>query len=1038
MRRNRVSIVFVAPAALLAVLVQTSAATAATPAGVAISHTGDGFSIVTPVYRVEINAKTGLLEQMAVDGGTVIEKTGIDLSDCPFSKVEVSQEGPAKVVAYFSAPESKTSTKIVEKALRLSYEAQDAGTLLVKVLATLGKHVAGRGPVFTLGGDVQMVRSLEFKETLPMPALQGRSPWMRVKFHYANGATLGILNQGAGNPYNPNENGGVAGFCYSRGGYVPNTEYVYTLIAERGTRHALGAPPMAIAEAKTPAVFWQGEPIAATLSIKSEHCRKLAGLAGLRIKYEVEDAFERIVAKGHVPLNLSGGDEPIEVKVPMAVQKLGWYRAYFTVNDAQDSLLEGRERLIFSVLKHQADLGETFDNQLQTDYAIGLGLMRTSINPANVDEVARNVAKNVQQAQGTDVNVSYQIDGSPVGNNAKRFGEACVKLFERVKENIPRIEIINEPNGTLQPKEYVDTFLRPAYESIHQASPGTKVLGPVLCGIGADQARYLEDLYKLGLKGWTDELTFHPYAGNFDDGDAVTSMQRLMAVIAANGDSGKPIHFTEAGYFHGGWSNLPALREIVKLAVSQYAWQNAVMGIDHRHNFYYFTDIMGYYDMWLRATQLTPAAVALRTYAGFVKGQGRAQRLDFGSLEVVRAFRYPGSRRQVVLLWTAANYLPPAAADPVTPVTFTTTSANLELFDCFGNPLPVSVTGGKAAINVGSYPCYLVAEAGARLDPVAENWGVNVAQAALGATAEASSEEGVHPAVSAIDGNTASGSSWRSLVPNELPQSLTVTLAGPTTIDRAGIWGYSPRGYDLEAIGPDGKWLKLASRRDQPYQRFRSETFKPLTTEQVRLTIVDSFTDRAEVAELQIFSPSASSGKATELVNWALATNGATARASSQMRKEVTVAEQDWNAKKPRISKVLLEGKAEGVIDGKRLIHNWREFFPTTWVAAANEPLPQWLEVDFAGPRKISSITVYTVAFSGWTPDSSGIRDWDVQVWDGKDWQTVDSVTGNVRVSKITRLSKPVTTGKIRIVVRATNDPRGTVGIMEVEAYGPK
>jgi hypothetical protein len=1038
MLRSRPALVPILLAGLAVWLLQFSAAATTAAGAVKIARTAQGFSIVSPVYRATIGGKSGLLEQMSIDGCVVIEKTGIDLADRPPAKVEVAQEGASKVVAYIAAPQDKGSDKLVEKALRITYEAQDDSTLLVKVLATVGKEVAGRGPAFTLGSEVQMVRSLEFKETIPMPVLQGRSPWMRVKFHYSNGATLGILNEGAGNPYNPNENGGVGGLSYSRGGYVPNSEYVYTLIAQRGTRRTPGAPPMTIVEAATPAVFWQGDRIEATLKIKKEHCRNLAGLAGLRIKYEVQDAFEKIVAKGETPLSLSGTADPLQIKLPMAVGKLGWFRAYFTVNDAKDSLLEGRERLIFSVLKHQAGMGEKFDNQIQTDYAIGLGLIRSSMNPANVDEVARNVARNVQDAQGSDVNVSYQIDGSPVGNDPKRFGEVCFKLFERVKAGIPRVEIINEPNGTLQPKEYVDTFLRPAYENIRKASPGTKVLGPVLCGIGTEQARYLEDLYKLGLKGLTDELTFHPYAGNFDDGDAVTSMQRLTAIIAANGDAGKPVHFTEAGYFHGGWSNLPALREIVKLAVSQYAWQNAVMGIDHRHNFYYFTDIMGYYDMWLRANQLTPAAVALRTYTAFVKGQGRAQRLDFGSLEAVRAFRYPGSQRQVIVLWTAGNYVPANAPDPITPVAFTANAAKVQLYDCFGNPLPVAVKQGKVSLDVGTYPCYLIAEAQAQLDPLPEKWGANVALASLGATAEASTEEGVHPAVSAIDGNTASGSSWRSLVPNELPQSLTVSLAGPATVERVGIWGYGPRGYDLEALRPDGTWVKLASRRDQPYQRFRSESFKPLVTDRVRLTIVDSTTDRAEVAELQVFSPSASIGKAAELVNWALKSNGATARASSEMKREVTVAEQDWGAKQPRTSKVVLHGKAENAIDGKRLIGHWKDFFPTTWVAAAGQPLPQWLQIDLAAPRKISSITVYTIAFAGWTPENSGIRAWDVQVWDGKDWQTVDSVTDNVRVSKTTRLMKPVVTQKIRILVKVTNDPKGTVGIMEVEAYGPR
>ena len=861
---------------------------------------------------------------------------------------------------------------------------------------------------------------------------------MKVKFQYANGATLGILNQGGGNPFNPNENGGVGGFTYSRGGFVPNSEYVYTLIAERGVQTTLGAPSMQILEAATPAVFWQGDPVQTTLRIKKEHYQKLAGLSGLRVKYEVQDVFEQVVARGEVPVDFASNSDPMEVKVPLAVSKLGWYRAFFTVNDAKSSLLEGRERLIFSVLKHQANMGERFDNQIQTDYTIGLGLIRLHPNFSDPEAGAKFAAQSVADAQGTDVNLDYQIDGSPVGNDPKKFGDSLFKFFDRVKDKVPQLEIINEPNGTLQPKEYIDTFLRPAYENIKKASPATKVLGPVLCGISAEQARYLTELYKLGLKDVTDELTFHPYSGNFDDSDAVPAMRRLMDVIAANGDAKKPIHFTEAGYFHGGWSDVGSLREIIKLIVAQYTWQNAVMGIDYRHNFYYFTDTMGYYDMWLRATQLTPAAVAMRTHTGLIKGQERPRQLDFGSLEVVRAFVYPGAEKQVVVLWTAANNLPAGAPDATTSVTFETDAGSIECLDCFGNPLPAKVSRGRLTLSVGSFPMYLVLPAKAKLAAVPEKWGTNVALSSLGATAEASTEEGVHPAVSVIDGNTASGSAWRSLVPNELPQSITVMLAGPAVVDRVGIWGYSPRGYDLEAMGPDGKWRKLVSKRDQPYQRFRSEAFSALTTDQIRLTIVDTYGDRAEIAELQVFSPAVEAGKTMELVNWALKSKGATAKASSVMKKDVTLAEQDWGAKKPRITQVTLEGKAENAIDGKRLIGSWRDFFPTTWVADVTQPLPQWLEVDLAGPKKLTSIIVYTVAFAAWSPDTSGIQAWDVQVWDGKAWQTVDSVTDNVRVSKITRLKTPVTTDKIRIVVQATNDAKGTVGIMEVEAYGPQ
>lgn len=1020
-----------------ALLAGWPAAAADKPPAVAIARDGADFVITAPAYQARISGKTGFLEQMTIDGGLAVESATMDLYQWELRKIDVVQEGPAKIVTYISAGEKDKPT--VDKALRLTYEVE-TGMLYIRTLATVGR-VAGRGLRFQLGPEAQMVRSLEFKETVPVPVLQGRSPWMRVKYYFGNGATLGILNEGAGNPFNANENGGVGGFTYSRGGYVANSEYVYTLIPEAGSgKRTLGAPAMKVLEATTPAVFWQGAPVVATLQIAKKDYQKLAAVKGLRIKYVIEDAFEREAGKGDVPLDLAAGADPLEVKVPLAVPKLGWYRAYFTVNDAAGSLLEGQERLIFSVLKHQANMGESFANQIQTDYTIGLGRIRLHPRDDNLDELAKQIEQARADAAGTDVLAGWQIDGPPrgVGNDPKKFGEFCARMFERVKDGIERIEIINEPNGTLQPKEYIDTFLRPAYENIKRVSPNTKVLGPVLCGISPDQARYLDELYRLGLKDVTDELTFHPYAGNFDDGWAVESMQKILGVIAANGDSAKPIHFTEAGFGHRGWSDLPALREIIKHAVSQYAWQNAIMGIDHRHNFYYFTDIMGYYDMWLRATQLTPAAVALRTYTGFVKGQERARTLSFGSESVVRGFVYPGSARQIVLLWTAANWVPAGAPDPATTVSLTTDAKSVEYFDCFGNPLPAALKRGKVSLTVGSYPAYLVVPAGARVEPVAENWGTNLALAGLGAIAESTSEDGTSPAVGAIDGNTAGMSAWRSLTPNELPQALTVTLAGPAPVDRVGIWGYSPRGYDVEVMGADAKWQKVASRRDQTYARFRTETFKPVVTDQVRVTIVDSCTDRAEIAELQVFSPAQASGKKLDLVNWALKSNGATAKASSEMSKESVVAEQDWGAKKPRLNKVRLEGKAENAIDGKRLINNWREFFPTTWMAAPGAALPQWLEITFAGPKTITSVAVYTIAFASWTPAESGVRDWDVQVWDGKDWKTVDRVTGNAKVSKVSRLQPAMKTDRIRILVKATNDAEGTVGLMEVEAFGPR
>ena len=1025
--------ILVAPLALIPTLA---------PAAVEVGKDGDDFTIKTSVYDAHIDGHTGLLTKLTIDGSDALSGMSIDLSAVgDIDKREIASDGPTTVTAFMSAHKGD---KVFARALRISYKCEE-NRIDIGILANQGADagIAGRGATFIIGHDAQMARSLEFKETVPLPSLRRCMPWSRIKLSYANGSALGLTNDGPGNPFNPDENGSLFDWAYGRGGYVANGEYTYSLICEHGGPKAVGSPAMDIKQANTPAVYWQGSPINADLSITKDHYQKIASLKGLHITYEVEDAFGAIAAHGDMPINLADGADPVLLSVPMAITKLGWYRAYFWIEDAGNTLLPGKERLIFSVLKHQANMGESFDPQIQTDYSLGLGLTRAGVNLGDIDGTARMVAENVKAAQGTDVNVSYAIDGSPVGPDPVKFGDLCFKLFDRIKEGIPRVEIINEPNGTMQPKEYVQTYLRPAFENIKKASPNTKVLGPVLCGISPDQARYLDELYRLGLKDITDELTFHPYAGNFDDGNAVPSMQGIMKVIAANGDSAKPIHFTEAGYFHNGWSSLESMQEVVKNAVEQYIWQNAVMGIDHRHNFYYFTDSMGYYTMWLRSNQLTPAAVALRTYTGLVKSQDRAVKLNLGSLESVRAFRFPGldpkKDQQVIALWTTSNNIPLGAPDPTTAVDFTV-QGEVTACDCFGNPISLTVAGGKCTVNVGSYPMYLIAPAATTIDPVPVHWGTDVALTALGATAEASSEQGTGPAVSGIDGNSASDSSWRSLNANELPQSVTVTLSGPTTVDRVGIWGYSPRGYQVEARGADGAWVTVASRRDQPFQRFRTDAFKPMITDQIRLTIVDAYTDRSkvvEIAELQVFSPAGGTDKPLDLVNWALASNGATAKASSEMKKEVTVATMDWGVKTPKINKIQLDGAPANAIDGKRIINDWKEFYPTTWVADTKATGPQWLEIDFAGPKKLSTVTVYTVAFANWTPANSGIRDWEVQIWDGKDWHTVDSIKGNQRVSQISRL-KGATTDRIRILVTGTNDPLGTIGIMEVQAYGTR
>src|SRR6185295_16469139 len=106
---------------------------------------------------------------------------------------------------------------------------------------------------------------------------------------------------------------------------------------------------------------------------------------------------------------------------------------------------------------------------------------------------------------------------------------------------------------------------------------------------------------------------------------------------------------------------------------------------------------------------------------------------------------------------------------------------------------------------------------------------------------------------------------------------------------------------------------------------------------------------------------------------------------------------------------------------------------------------PDWLEVDFPGPKAIQEIDVVTVQdnfSSPIEPDLTttfslyGITDFQVQFWTGTDWVNVSGgvVTANNRVWRQVNFN-PVTTTRIRVLV--TGALNGYSRITEFEAYGP-
>ena len=102
------------------------------------------------------------------------------------------------------------------------------------------------------------------------------------------------------------------------------------------------------------------------------------------------------------------------------------------------------------------------------------------------------------------------------------------------------------------------------------------------------------------------------------------------------------------------------------------------------------------------------------------------------------------------------------------------------------------------------------------------------------------------------------------------------------------------------------------------------------------------------------------------------------------------------------------------------------------------------MEVAFDGAKTIDEIGVFTLQDNftspvepnvGTTLTAYGITAFDVQYWDGFDWQSVPGgeIAGNDKVWRRTVFS-PVETTKIRVLVKASLASHSR--IVEIEAWG--
>ena len=307
---------------------------------------------------------------------------------------------------------------------------------------------------------------------------------------------------------------------------------------------------------------------------------------------------------------------------------------------------------------------------------------------------------------------------------------------------------------------------------------------------------------------------------------------------------------------------------------------------------------------------------------------------------------------------------------------------------------------------------------------------INVAAAGNGGVASASSVYGSGYAPGgAINGdrrglNWGAGGGWADSTSNTFPDWLEVAFSGSSTITQVDVFGVQDNyktpveptqtmtftKYGLTAFEVQywtgSAWAAVPGGTVSSNSLiWRTITFAPISTTKIRVVVNSALASWSRIAEVEVLGtapvppPPPPPPPPDTLVNVALASNGGLAQASSVHSA-------------PYVPAGANNGDRKGV---------------AYWADGTSNIFPDWLEVSFSSTVSLKKVNVFSVQDNYKAPveptdtmtfTKYGLRDFEVQYWNGAAWVTVPggAVTGNNRVWR-TFTFDPVTTDKIRILV---------------------
>ena len=316
---------------------------------------------------------------------------------------------------------------------------------------------------------------------------------------------------------------------------------------------------------------------------------------------------------------------------------------------------------------------------------------------------------------------------------------------------------------------------------------------------------------------------------------------------------------------------------------------------------------------------------------------------------------------------------------------------------------------------------------------------VNVALAASGAVASASSTYGSAFALASINDGDRTGANWGNgtggwadATSNAFPDWVQINFPGARTIDRVVVYtlrdaaGAAIEPADSEGFGLFGivdftvsvwngaGWVAVASVSGNNLVK-RTVTFPAVATDRVRVTVSNALFGYSRIVELEAWTPTGGPTNVAALGNGGIASSSST-----------------YSGAFPLIS----------VNDGDRTGATWGN--GGGWADATTGAFPDWVQINFSSARTIDRVVLYTLRDSYYgvavEPSNSeafglfGVVDFNVEAWNGSGWFTVASVSGNTLVKRTVAFAA-VTTDRIRVNVGHALASYSR--IVELEAWTP-